>query len=329
MALYDREHRALPLIDVLTLGEFLPFKYCPTWAYRFRHAHLWGVTAGVFRHNLLARPAARKTTQAKVSLREMPLSVYKDSRRVRIATGLFSRGQDMDLIAQTATPFSILLTRTVQESIESIAQHFDVDFVTLHVARNAQSGADNPYVRTTYPAAWVSHYLLHNLVTSDPILQKAVAAQSAFDWSEAPITAAGVRMMEMAMSFGLGAQGYSMPCSDSLGRKSVLSLNSRKSRDDWRAFLQMHAATLATIGRDLHIKAIAEATVGVAEQPQLSPREHECLVWTAAGKTYGEIAIILDLSEHTIRSYLKVARLKLDSVSMAQAVAKASSMGLI
>lgn len=235
----------------------------------------------------------------------------------------------MSLFAQNETPSSVLLTRTVQESIQNISQQFDVDFVTLHIARNAHSGVDNPYVRTTYPAEWVTHYLLHNLVASDPILQKAIVADSAFDWSEIPVTASGIRMMELALSFGLGAQGYSIPCSDSLGRKSILSLNSRKSQDDWRAFLQVHAETLVTIGRDLHIKALAEATVGAVETPQLSPREHECLSWTAAGKTYAEIAIILDLSEHTIRSYLKVARLKLDSVSMAQAVAKASSVGLI
>lgn len=224
---------------------------------------------------------------------------------------------------------SVLLLRTVQESIENVARHFGVDYVTLHIARNAQFGTDNPYVRTTYPSAWISHYLLHNLVTVDPILQMAVASDKPFDWSEVPVTAAGRKMMESAVAFGLGVNGYTIPCVDSLGRKSILSLNSRMDRDAWTALLQRHADALANIGRDLHIKSLAEAMVGVTDAPQLSPREHECLVWTAGGKTYSEIAIILDLSEHTVRSYLKVARLKLDSVSMAQAVAKASSMGLI
>lgn len=224
---------------------------------------------------------------------------------------------------------SVLLTRTVQESLQNIAQHFGVDFVTMHIVRNALSGTDNPYVRTTYPAEWVSHYLLHNLVTIDPILQMAIKSDKAFDWADVPVTASSRYMMEMALSFGLGMCGYSLPCVDSLGRKSILSLNSRMDYPDWQAFLHHHATALASIGRDLHIKSLAEATVGMIDVPQLSPREHECLVWTAGGKTYSEIAIILDLSEHTVRSYLKVARLKLDSVSMAQAVAKASNMGLI
>ena len=51
--------------------------------------------------------------------------------------------------------------------------------------------------------------------------------------------------------------------------------------------------------------------------------------WTAEGKVHTEIAIILNLSEHTVRGYLKDARIKLDSVSLAQAVSKAASLGLI
>jgi len=82
------------------------------------------------------------------------------------------------------------------------------------------------------------------------------------------------------------------------------------------------------LARDLHLKAVAESSIGVDAQ-SLSPREKECLQWTADGKTYSEIAIILNLSEHTVRSYLKVVRLKLDSVSLAQAVARASNLGLI
>jgi DNA-binding CsgD family transcriptional regulator len=79
----------------------------------------------------------------------------------------------------------------------------------------------------------------------------------------------------------------------------------------------------------MHLKSLAELYGESEELPQLSPRESECLRWTAQGKAHTEIAIILGLSEHTVRDYLKVARAKLDSVSLAQAVAKAGSMGLI
>lgn len=70
---------------------------------------------------------------------------------------------------------------------------------------------------------------------------------------------------------------------------------------------------------DLH------ARYKVTEQPleSLSSREIECLRWSAAGKSSEEIAIILDLSPHTVVGYLKSAMRKLDSVNRMQAVARA------
>lgn len=61
------------------------------------------------------------------------------------------------------------------------------------------------------------------------------------------------------------------------------------------------------------------------EQPaeNLSGREVECLRWSAAGKSSEEIAIILELSSHTVVGYLKSAMRKLNSVSRMQAVARA------
>ncbi|MGO7031271.1 DNA-binding protein [Rhizobium ruizarguesonis] len=55
----------------------------------------------------------------------------------------------------------------------------------------------------------------------------------------------------------------------------------------------------------------------------LTRREIECMRWSAAGKSSDEIAIILDLSSHTVAGYLKSAMRKLDSVNRMQAVARA------
>ena len=61
------------------------------------------------------------------------------------------------------------------------------------------------------------------------------------------------------------------------------------------------------------------------EEPRerLSARELECLRWSAAGKSSEEIAIILDISVHTVISYLKTAMRKLNAVNRMQAVARA------
>jgi DNA-binding CsgD family transcriptional regulator len=59
--------------------------------------------------------------------------------------------------------------------------------------------------------------------------------------------------------------------------------------------------------------------------PHLTARELECLRWVALGKSTGEIAAILKISPH----YMKSVHHKLDCVTSAQAVSKAIQMGLL
>ena len=65
------------------------------------------------------------------------------------------------------------------------------------------------------------------------------------------------------------------------------------------------------------------------QHSDLSDRELECLRWAAAGKTSGEIATIVELSEHTVNHYLNSSCKKLDCVNRTQSVAKALRQNLI
>ena len=65
------------------------------------------------------------------------------------------------------------------------------------------------------------------------------------------------------------------------------------------------------------------------DEPELSPRERECLLWIAEGKTYWETAMILGLSEHTVRCYLESARHKLGAANNTHAVNKAGKASLL
>ena len=81
---------------------------------------------------------------------------------------------------------------------------------------------------------------------------------------------------------------------------------------------------------DLQLSAMELLDAGVdalvprfGPKEKLSAREVECLRWSAAGKSSDEIAIILDISSHTVVSYLKSAMRKLEAVNRMQAVARA------
>lgn len=64
-----------------------------------------------------------------------------------------------------------------------------------------------------------------------------------------------------------------------------------------------------------------------AVQNPLTPRELECLIWSADGKTSWEISEILEVSERTVNAHLGRAIRKLGVVSRTQAVAEAIRRG--
>lgn len=79
---------------------------------------------------------------------------------------------------------------------------------------------------------------------------------------------------------------------------------------------------------------LIDGGLGRSRQHQLPPeplsgRELDCLRWAAEGKSSDEIAVILDISSHTVVSYLKNALRKLGAVNRMQAIARACRLGLI
>jgi DNA-binding CsgD family transcriptional regulator len=223
------------------------------------------------------------------------------------------------------------LSGSVQDMIAQVTEAMDVDFGTLHLFRGGHDATNRPFVRTTYPDAWVSQYLLNDYVRIDPVLQHALTHPDPFCWSTLELNAQQKQMMQNAIAAGVGQTGFTVSHVDEIGRRSMLSMNAKRAvgGETWQPYLTENHAVLLALVADLHAASLAELHEHTGDLPQLSPRERECLKWAAEGKAHTDIAIILDLSEHTVRGYLKVVRTKLDSVTMAQAVAKATSMGLI
>lgn len=200
----------------------------------------------------------------------------------------------------------------------------------LGYARSKQP-RDIVLVRTNYPDAWISHYLLNDYVRIDPVLQMAENTAGPFCWSTIKPQSHQLEMMEQAAFHGVGQTGFSLRHVDAIGRRSILSFNAQTANDGetWVSYLEQERDGLISLSHKIHHMALAEIYDQDEVLPRLSPRELECLKWTVEGKAHTDIAIILGLSEHTVRGYLKDARRKLESVTLAQAVSKASSLGLI
>ena len=200
--------------------------------------------------------------------------------------------------------------------------------VTYHLTRTVAGAVDSPFVRTTYPDAWVSAYLLRGYVAVDPIIRAGLSMALPFDWSELEFGEETVPFLRDAAAHGIGANGYSIPIIDKIGRRALFSINAALDDDAWHDFLDTSRADLAELAHMVHRKAVREL-YGEDEPPQLTPREREVLFWTAKGKDAKAVGMMLGVSEHTVKDYLRTIRHKCDCVTTAQAIAVAMRYRLL
>ncbi len=220
-------------------------------------------------------------------------------------------------------------TDDVLSILDQIRDLYGLHHCVFHLGQTKVDALDRPYVKTTYPDAWVSRYLLKGYVNVDPVAREGFLRMLPFDWRELEIDETAMEMMADAVKYDIGANGYSVPVIDRSARRSLFSVTSQLTDTAWDEFLAAHAGDFQEIAHRIHRKALADLHGDIDPMPPLGPREIECLMWTARGKDYAAIAEILGLSGHTVRGYLKSARFKLECATLAQAVAKAVSLKII
>lgn len=225
--------------------------------------------------------------------------------------------------------FSIIdETPDVEETITRLRDLLGVDHLVYHSSKLGVSPSIDPYIRLTYPASWIKQYLTMNYVDLDPVLKEGFSRTLPFDWSELKVEteAQGAFLMD-ALAHGVGPHGMSIPVRSKQGHRGLFSISFTRSAEEWAEFREKNLDRLIAIANRVHHRVIS-AVFG-EDHPHLTDREVECLRLTAMGKDAGDIAIILGISPHTTRDYLKSARFKLDCVTSAQAVTKAVKLGLL
>lgn len=190
---------------------------------------------------------------------------------------------------------------------------------------------DATYYFSTYPKTWTDHYEERRYVRSDPVMLDARVAMLPFQWLGESIRrrARGLqrRILDEAGDFAI-RDGMTIPIHGPGGEFAVMSATPSGGGAFDRLF---------TESRDcMHLLALhCHATVGRLLDPpdakpiRLSPRERECLLWTARGKTAWETGEILKLSQGTVAWHLNNAKAKLGVYGKSHAVVKALMLGLI
>lgn len=180
----------------------------------------------------------------------------------------------------------------------------------------------------TFPEPFIKHYRDKNLFAIDPVMQSVLTGIKPVDWRERHLSdPATGRVFAIAARYGISDIGMTIPLLCRGSQTALFALNADMTPQQWtrrRIGILRDIQVLAT-----YLHAARQERVRVSEPAELTARESEVLIWTAAGKSYWEIAQILGISERTVRFFMTNARRKLGVVTNPQAVAQAMWRGII
>jgi LuxR family quorum-sensing system transcriptional regulator SolR len=177
-----------------------------------------------------------------------------------------------------------------------------------------------------YPAEWQQRYVKAGYVGTDPTVQHGRRSQAPLVWS-AKVFDEVPEMWEEARSFGLRF-GWAKSNLDANGVGGMLTLaRSQEALSD--AELAANSLNMCWLAHLAHLSLGRLMTTNLADEtPTLTGREVEVLKWTADGKTSGEIADILAVSDNTVNFHIKNAVTKLGTANKTAAAVRAAMLGL-
>ncbi len=230
----------------------------------------------------------------------------------------------LSLIAGCQTSYDVF------RLLRSICVEYDFShFSSINIPSDAQQNLSDLSVVSNWPPELVNAYDELGLLQKSPIIARLKSSVEPIVWELDAINverAEGDKAnaaVELFRDFGL-EMGVYFSVHTAAGELGAVSFSGKRDALSMEEMLTLNFLSQSIFAK-LKQFEIKKSTSDMA----LSPREAECLAWTAAGKTSAEIASILDISEHTINHYLGSICQKLNAQNRAHAVSKAMRMGLL
>ena len=202
-------------------------------------------------------------------------------------------------------------------------------YCSLRSEQRRNNSDEPPVIVHNFPESWSQRYTEQGYVHHDPVVVYAHEFEKPYLWDSLgtmfALDAVQNRLMREAREAGLKC-GVAVPLHGARARLSLMSFASSDTGIDAVGALP----TLHMIASKFHTSYLSmSAAANDATAVVLSPRERECLQWTARGKTAWEVGMLMRISENTVKFHLRNAMKKLDSTTSVQAVVKAIRYGLI
>lgn len=187
------------------------------------------------------------------------------------------------------------------------------------------------YIVNGFPPEWVEQYLARGYFKVDPVVRYAQSTSLPAIWSDQTFhDGKSAEFWEEARAFRLRA-GLSFPVHEQPGVTGIFSLARDKQID-------LPAAEMAAlIGRAQMFASMLHHAVVRIDLPKLlphgnvvlTPRERECMKWSADGKTAWEIGRILNITERTVVFHVNNVIQKLGAANKTQAIVRAVALRLV
>lgn len=215
----------------------------------------------------------------------------------------------------------------LQELILKLRDRMKIDHIVYHWV----SADGEQYGFGTYDPVWVQHYVDKEYLRVDPVVGACFARFHPVDWKRLDWSSKPVRAFQAdAVAHGVGNQGYSIPIRGPSGQFALFTVSHHGPDQDWDRFTRRHQRELILVAHYFNQRALELAKERLPEPARgLSPREADALTYLAMGYARGQVAEILEISEHTLRAYIESAKYKLSALNTTHAVARAMAEGLI
>lgn len=180
----------------------------------------------------------------------------------------------------------------------------------------------------TYPLSWRQRYVAENYLAVDPTVCHGSRSVMPLVWSDSLFREAP-EFWEDARAHGL-RYGWTQSCTNMQGIRGMLTL-ARCAEPLSENELKMNGCRMVWLTQVVHqcMSDLISAKMLPETAIQLSSREKDVLRWTAEGKTAGETACIMNITERTVNFHIANAMEKLSCINKTAATVRAALLGLL
>lgn len=201
-------------------------------------------------------------------------------------------------------------------------------FIIFRMPVNHQAALGDLTIITNWEPELIKAYDAMSLLAQSPVIQNLSESILPFTWEIEELNKhrdkdGASEAVKLFRQFGL-INGIYFSAADRKGGRGAMGLAGDRQPPDEDEFKE-----LSYYSSYIYQKLSEIEDFTFANHNRLTPRERDCVYWTAAGKTSGETATILGLTENTVNHYLSSAANKLDTVNKAHTVAKAIRLGIL